>query len=98
MPFRATAVFAIFLQEYPRVFSQLVNNPWCFLLYEDEERAPSDWVDVSIRIVTLNVSVYFGNLIILFLVHNNYACNNKANIALSSLDIVQFMAEPKRYV
>ena len=64
MPFRAAAVFAIFLQEYPRVFSQLVNNPWCFLLYEDEEKPPSDWTDVSIRIVTLNASVYFGNLII----------------------------------
>ena len=45
--FRTASVFAVFLQEYPRSFAQLVNNPWCFLLHEDVERRPSEWTDVS---------------------------------------------------
>ena len=45
--FRFAAGIAVFIQEYPRVFSQSLHNPLCFLLYEDVEKPPSEWTDVS---------------------------------------------------
>ncbi len=45
--YRIGSAIVVTVQRASPVFSQLVYNPQCFLIYENASRSPGQWDDVS---------------------------------------------------
>lgn len=42
-------------QKVPKIFQRLLNNPLCFLLYEDKGVVPNEWNEVSDKYIVVNL-------------------------------------------
>lgn len=51
-------------QAVPPIFQRLLNNPLCFLLYEEKDVDPNEWSEVSNSIDIMYVCCY-GNIFLL---------------------------------